>query len=86
MQVDKKSLTPLQIECYTSTEMLIKTLYYKEPKDFGDGIIRPAVIETESPMYKGFKSIMIYGKISPKEFADEAFTLDNLAKATELRR
>ncbi len=86
MQVDKKSLTPLQIECYTSTKMLIKTLYYKELKDFGDGIIRPSVIETASPLYKGFKSIMIYGKISPKEFADEAFTLDNLAKASELRR
>ncbi|MCW9026428.1 MAG: outer membrane lipoprotein-sorting protein, partial [Thiovulaceae bacterium] len=27
MQVDKKSMTPLQIECYTSTQMLIKTLY-----------------------------------------------------------
>ena len=29
MQVDKKTLTPIQIECYTSTKMLIKTLYYK---------------------------------------------------------
>ncbi len=86
MQVDKKSLTPLQIECYTSTQMLIKTLYYKELKDFGDKIVRPSVVETMSPMYKGFKSIMIYGKILPKEFPDEAFTLDNLAKASELRR
>ncbi|HEY9202982.1 MAG TPA: outer membrane lipoprotein-sorting protein [Sulfurimonas sp.] len=86
MQVDKKHLTPIQIECYTSTGMLIKTLYYKEPKDFGDNIIRPAVVETESPMYKGYKSVMIYGKISPKEFADEAFTLENLSKASDLRR
>jgi hypothetical protein len=86
MQVDKKHLTPIQIECYTSTGMLIKTLYYKEPKDFGDNIIRPAVVETESPMYKGYKSVMIYGKISPKEFADEAFTLDSLSKASDLRR
>jgi len=86
MKVDTKSLTPIQIECYTSTEMLIKTLFYKEVKDFGNGIIRPAVIETLSPMYKGYKSIMIYGKITPKSFADEAFTLDNLAKASELRR
>jgi outer membrane lipoprotein-sorting protein len=86
MQVDKEYLTPIQIECYTSTGMLIKTLYYKEPKDFGDNIIRPAVVETESPMYKGYKSVMIYGKISPKEFADEAFTLDNLSKASDLRR
>ena len=86
MQVDKKTLSPLQIECYTSTKMLIKTLYYKKPKDFGDGIIRPSVVETASPMYKGYKSIMIYGKITPKEFSDEAFTLDNLEKASDLRR
>ena len=86
MQVDKKSLTPLVIECYTSTQMLIKTLYYKKPKDFGDGIVRPSVLETDSPMYKGYKSIMIYGKITQKEFSDEAFTIDNLEKASDLRR
>ena len=86
MQVNKKTLSPIQIECYTSTKMLIKTLYYKKPKDFGDGIIRPSIVETSSPMYKGYKSIMIYGKITPKEFADEVFTLDNLEKASDLRR
>jgi len=86
MQVDKKTLSPIQIECYTSTKMLIKTLYYKKLKDFGDGIIRPSVVETLSPIYKGYKSIMIYGKITPKEFADEAFTLDNLKNASDLRR
>ena len=86
MRVDKKTLTPLQIECYTSTKMLIKTLYYKKLKDFGDGIVRPAVVETMSPMYKGYKSIMIYAEITPKKFADEAFTLDNLSKVSDLRR
>ena len=85
MQVNKKTLSPIQIECYTSTKMLIKTLYYKKPKDFGDGIIRPSIVETSSPMYKGYKSIMIYGKITPKEFADEDFTLDNLENASDLR-
>ncbi len=86
MQVDKKSLTPIQIECYTSTKMLIKTLYYKKLTNFGDKIVRPAVVETMSPMYKGYKSIMIYGKIIPKDFPDEAFTLDALANASDLRR
>ncbi len=86
MQVDGKSMTPTSIECYTSTGMLIKTLYYKKLKDFGDKIVRPAVVETVSPMYKGYKSIMIYGKITHKSFADEAFTLDNLSKASDLRR
>jgi outer membrane lipoprotein-sorting protein len=84
--VDKKTTTPTKIECYTSTNMLIKTLYYKQIKDFGNGIIRPAVMETKSPLYKGYKSIMVYGKITPKEFANEAFTLDNMSKVEELRR
>jgi len=86
MQVNKKTMTPSSIECYTSTDMLIKTLYYKKLKDFGDKIIRPSIVETVSPMYKGYKSIMIYGKITPKDFPDEAFTLDNLSNASELRR
>lgn len=86
MKVDKKTTTPIEIECYTSTGMLIKTLYYKNMKDFGNGIIRPAVMETLSPLYKGYKSIMVYGKITPKEFSQEAFTLDNLSKVEELRR
>ncbi|MEA3384509.1 MAG: outer membrane lipoprotein-sorting protein [Campylobacterota bacterium] len=86
MKVDKKTITPKEIECYTSTGMLIKTLYYKDIKDFGDGIIRPAVMETKSPLYKGYKSIMVYGKITSKEFSDESFTLENLSKVENLRR
>jgi len=86
MNIDKKTTTPLQIDCYSSTGMLIKTLYYKDIKDFGHGISRPAVIETKSPLYKGYKSIMVYGKIVPKEFKDEDFTLENLKNAQELRQ
>jgi len=86
MSVDKKTTTPKQIECYSSTGMLIKTLYYKNIKDFGNGILRPAVLETKSPLYKGYKSIMVYGKITPKEFQDESFTLEALSKVDQLRR
>jgi hypothetical protein len=86
MSVDKKALVPLQVDCYSSTGMLIKTLFYKDIKDFGNGIVRPAVIETLSPFYKDYKSIMIYGKITPKEFADEAFTIENIANVEKLRR
>ena len=86
MKIDKKTLTPKEIECFASTGMLIKTIYYKDIKDFGNGIIRPAVMETKSPLYKGYTSIMVYGKIEPKEFSDEAFTLDNLSKVEDLRR
>jgi len=86
MHVDKKTTTPTKIICYTSTGMLIKTLYYKDIKDFGGGIVRPAVIETDSPLYKGYKSIMVYGKLTQREFANEIFTLENIGKIEELRR
>lgn len=86
MTIDKKTTTPKKIECFTSTDMLIKTLYYSDIKDFGNGIIRPAVLETKSPLYKGYKSIMIYGKITPKEFSDESFTMQNMDKVESLRR
>ena len=86
MHIDPKTTTPNKIICYTSTGMLIKTLYYKEMKDFGGGIVRPSVIETDSPLYKGYKSIMVFGKITERKFADEIFTIENIGKVQELRK
>ena len=85
MQVDKERLVPSTIECYAASGMLIKTLYYKQTKDFGNGLIRPSVLETDSPLYKGYKSVMIYAKIAPKELADEIFSLNYLPRVAELR-
>ncbi len=85
MVVDKKALVPTTIECYAASGMLIKTLYYKETKDFGDGVVRPSVLETDSPLYKNYKSVMIYAKIQKKDLADEVFTLNYLSKVEELR-
>ncbi len=73
--VDKSKILPTKIECLTAAEMLIKTLYFKDLKDFGAGIVRPAIIETDSPLYKGYKSVMIFAKIAKREFPDEVFTL-----------
>ena len=73
--VDKTRIVPTKVECLTEADMLIKTLNFKDIKDFGDGIVRPAVIETDSPLYKGYKSVMIFAKIQKRQFADEVFTL-----------
>ena len=86
MSVDKKTKTPTKIECFSSTNMLIKTLYYKKIKNFGHGIVRPSVVETNSPFHKGYKSIMIYGKITPRKFSNEVFTLKNIDKVSQLRK
>lgn len=85
MKVNKKALVPTTIECFASSGMLIKTLYYKEPKDFGNGIVRPSVLETDSPLYKGYKSAMVYAKINKRELADEVFSLNYLSRIDELR-
>jgi hypothetical protein len=75
IRVDKAKTLPTKIECLTEAEMLIKTLNFKDIKDFGGGITRPAVIETDSPLYKGYKSVMIFAKITKRELPDEVFTL-----------
>ncbi len=85
MLVDKKSMLPVQVECFSSTSMLIKTLYFKEVKDFGGGILRPSVIETDSPLYRGYKSIMIFAKIKKRTFRDEVFTLTFMPNIGSLR-
>jgi outer membrane lipoprotein-sorting protein len=85
MWVDDKKLLPNTIECFASSGMLIKTLYFKKVEEFGGGIVRPAVIETDSPLYKGYKSIMIFAKMKKKELPDEVFTLNFLSKVESLR-
>jgi len=85
MWVDKGRKIPAKIECLTEAGMLIKTLYFKDIKDFGGGIVRPAAIETDSPLYKGYKSIMLFAKIKKKDFKDEVFTLTFMPNIESLR-
>jgi outer membrane lipoprotein-sorting protein len=82
---DKNKKLPTKIECLTEANMLIKTLYFKEIKDFGGGIVRPSVIETDSPLYKGYKSVMIFAKIKKRELKDEVFTLTFMPNIESLR-
>ncbi len=83
---DKDKKLPTKIECMTEASMLIKTLYFKEIKDFGGGIVRPSILETDSPLYKGYKSYMIFAKIQKRDFKDEVFTLTYMPKMDSLRR
>ncbi|MCG6536674.1 MAG: outer membrane lipoprotein-sorting protein, partial [Syntrophales bacterium LBB04] len=72
---DRQRVLPAKIECLTEANMLIKTLYFKDIKEFGGGIVRPATIETDSPLYKDYKSVMLFAKIQNRPFQDEVFTL-----------
>jgi len=85
MTVDRQALLPLTIEAYAASGLLIKTLRYKKIKDFGEGIRRPSVLETDSPLHVGYKAVMLFANIRHREFADEVFTLNQLSRAKELR-
>jgi DNA-dependent RNA polymerase auxiliary subunit epsilon len=85
MWVDKKTVVPSKIECYAATGLLIKTLYFKERKPFDEGILRPSVIETDSPLYKGYQSILAYANVKKRIVSDEAFTLEFLGKIETIR-
>jgi outer membrane lipoprotein-sorting protein len=85
MWADKKKSLPNKIECLTEASMLIKTIYFKQIKDFGEGIVRPSVIETDSPLHQGYKSVMIFAGIKHREFKDEVFTLPFLPNLESLR-
>lgn len=81
---NKATKLPHKIECLTEVGMLIKTLYFKDVKDFG-GFSRPATVETDSPLYKGYKSVMLFAKIKKRSFKDEVFTLNGMSTIDSLR-
>ncbi len=85
MWVDKKTILPLKIEAYAASGLLIKTLRYSDLKDLGDGKVRPATLETDSPLYKGYKSVMLFANLKRKELSDEVFTLSFMPRAESLR-
>ena len=82
---DKANKLPVKIECLTEANMLIKTIYFKEVKDFGEGVVRPSVIETDSPLYKNYKSVIIFAGIKKREVSDEVFTLTFMPNIESLR-
>mgnify|MGYP001813098234 CR=1 FL=1 len=85
MVVDKNSLLPLTIEAFAASGLLIKRLQYRDIKDFGNGIRRPAVLETDSPLYKGYKAVMLFANVEARDFPDEVFTLNYMPRVKELR-
>jgi outer membrane lipoprotein-sorting protein len=86
MWVDRKVLLPTKIEAYAASGLLIKTLYFKDIRDFGGGIRRPASVETDSPLYKGYRSVMLYSELKKRAFPDEVFTLNYLPRVGDLRK
>jgi hypothetical protein len=85
MMIDQELKSPRTIRAFTSSGMLIKTLYFKNIKDFGNGIKRPSVVETDSPLYEGYKSIMIFAKMKPRDLPAAVFTTEYMGRIETLR-
>ena len=45
-----------------------------------EALYGPRSLETDSPLYKGYKSVMIFAKIKKRDFKDEVFTLPFMSK------
>jgi outer membrane lipoprotein-sorting protein len=85
MWVDGERLVPVRVECFAATGMLIKTLHFSDIKDIGGGMASPAVTETDSPLYQGYKSVMVSANLKLRQFSDEVFTLNYLPRVKDLR-
>jgi len=85
MFIDSEKLLPYKIEAYAASGMLIKNLYFKNIKDFGNGVIRPEIIETDSPLYKGYKSYIVFANVKKRDLASEIFSLNYMNKIDGLR-
>jgi hypothetical protein len=83
--VDKDHVLPRQLKAFGPSGVLIKTLTFKNIKDFGGDVVRPSVVETESPLWPGVKAIMLFGEIRKREFSDAVFTVNYLSRIGELR-
>jgi len=85
MWVTKEGKYLRKVEAYSATGLLIKTLEFKDEKDFGGGLVRPSTVETYSPLYKGYRSFLVYQRIKSRKFADEVFSLSYMGRLGELR-
>jgi hypothetical protein len=79
--VRKGDFQPIRLECYTISGELIKSVFYQDYRDFGEGLVRPGMLEVKSailPKSKTFLEI-IYLKRGVKNPA-KRFQKANLGK------
>ncbi len=79
--IRKNDFQPIRMECYTISDELIKSVFYQDYRDFGEGLTRPGMLEVKSailPKSKTFLEI-IYLKRGVKNPAHR-FQRSNLGK------
>jgi len=86
MRVTRATMLPVQIDCRTEAGMLVKSLHFKDVKDFGGNIVRPATVETDSPLFKGYKSSMVFVQMKARTVPAEVFTLTYMPNLDAIRQ
>jgi outer membrane lipoprotein-sorting protein len=56
--VRKIDLQPIRMECYTISDELIKSVFYQDYRDFGDGLVRPGMLEVKSAILPKSKTFI----------------------------
>ncbi len=56
--VRKKDFQPIKLECYTISDKLIKSVFYQDYRDFGEGLTRPGMIEVKSAILPKSKTFL----------------------------
>lgn len=56
--VRKGDFQPIRMECYSINEDLIKSVFYQDYRDFGEGFIRPGMLEVKSAILPKSKTFL----------------------------
>ncbi|MBF0154928.1 MAG: outer membrane lipoprotein-sorting protein [Magnetococcales bacterium] len=80
MVVDKEFKLPRSVTQYGPGHTLIKTIRYTQMQRFGDGPMRPSLLETANPLNPGYTSTLRYGDVQNHEAPEALFSKTALAK------
>ncbi|MEA1948470.1 MAG: outer membrane lipoprotein-sorting protein [Thermodesulfobacteriota bacterium] len=56
--VRKGDFQPIRMECYTISDELIKSVFYQDYRDFGEGLTRPGMLEVKSAILPKSKTFL----------------------------
>lgn len=77
--VNAKSSRPHKAEFYAVSGRLLKTCHYQEYKPMG-GATRPTRLVIDDALRSGYRSVLEYGAMKPRDLEDKIFTKDHLKR------
>ncbi|MBF0426895.1 MAG: outer membrane lipoprotein-sorting protein [Magnetococcales bacterium] len=78
--VDKEFKLPRSVTQYGPGNVLIKTIQYAQMQRFGDGPMRPSLLESANPLNPGYVSTLRYGDVQVRAAPEALFSRAALTK------